>query len=328
MTSPRPPRRCFFQTILALAALGLVAGIIGCSLGEPPVTVYHGGPILTLDSTDRVVEALGVRGERIEALGTLQEVRAWGGADAREVDLQGAALLPGFIDAHGHFPGEGVYAEVVDVNSPPIGTVERMEQLVERLRKKAASTDPGEWVGGMGYDDTQLAEGRHPTREDLDRVSTEHPVAVLHISGHLAAVNSLALEQFGFGPETPDPPGGRIQRDADGNPNGVLEENAGEPAMAKVLQPGALGALAMLREAGRRYSAAGVTTAQSGYMAQELTPLLWASRLGVIPIRLVLWPGMEFADEILAGNAELESYDEDWVRIGAVKLIADGSIQG
>jgi predicted amidohydrolase YtcJ len=244
------------------------------------------------------------------------------------VELDGRALLPGFIDAHGHYPGAGIYAHAADLNSPPIGQVRNLEDLVAQLRARAAREDAGDWVIGMGYDDTLLAEARHPTRTDLDRVSTEHPVAAVHVSGHLAAVNGSGLAALGIGRDTPDPAGGRIRRDAAGEPTGVLEETAMEAVMARVLRPGLTGSLAIVQEANRRTLAAGVTTAQVGYASEDLASLVWLSRLGVIPLRLVIWPGAEWMDEVLAGRSQLPSSDPLWVHFGAVKLVADGSIQG
>ena len=207
--------------------------------------------------------------------------------------------------------------------------METIDDIIERMKTQAADTSEGEWVVGMSYDDTLLAEKRHPTRADLDRISTEHPIGLIHISGHLATVNSKGLEVVGYDADTPDPEGGVIRRDASGEPDGVLEETAAEPVMGMLASPGIWNALQMMLEAGRRYAASGTTTAQSGYATGELlSGLGFASRLGLVPIRLVLWPGMETADEMLDGEASFESYDDDWVRIGRIKLIADGSIQG
>src|SRR3990172_226711 len=118
---------------LLLVALAAVATLLVLRSG-PARTVYRGGPILTLDAQDRVVEALGVEGETIRTVGSEAEVRVWAGPGARVVDLAGRALLPGFIDAHGHFPGAGAYAIAADLNSPPIGTLARMDDLVQQLR--------------------------------------------------------------------------------------------------------------------------------------------------------------------------------------------------
>jgi predicted amidohydrolase YtcJ len=303
---------------------------LGCSLGGGERTVYVGGPILTMDAEDRVVEALGVEGDRIAAVGSRAEVEAWAEGRARVVDLAGRALLPGFIDAHGHFPGAGLFAVNADLNSPPIGDVETLGDLLARLREKAEETPPGEWVIGWGYDDTLLAERRHPTRADLDRVSREHPIAILHISGHLGVLNSRGLEEAGIGPDSPDPDGGRIRRDpATGEPDGVLEETALDPVTGALLAPSLTDTWKIVREASRRYVAAGVTTAQDGYAAaSHVTGLGWMARLGLIPLRIVLWPGREVALASLEGEPVPESPDPERARVGAVKIVADGSIQG
>ena len=212
--------------LTAIAALAV--GLLWLVTIRATHVVYVGGPILTMDADDRVVEALAVDGERIAAVGTEPELRRWAAEnDADIVDLKGRALLPGFIDAHGHFPGEGLYAIHADLNSPPIGEVETIDGLVERLKTKAAEVGAGDWVVGLSYDDSLLAERRHPTRDDLDRASTEHPIVAWHISLHFASVNSQALELLGIDANSKDPDGGVIVRHAGSRePNGVLEENA------------------------------------------------------------------------------------------------------
>src|SRR5262245_35648576 len=202
------------RTALAPGAALPGAAAAAWSRWPPARPVYLGGPILTIDANDRVVEALGVEGARIAAVGSREEVLAWAAGRARVVDLGGHALLPGFIDAHGHFPGSGITAVYVDLSPPPVGDVASLDGVVERLRARAAQKAPGEWVVGWSYDDTLLDERRHPTRADLDRASSAHPIVAWHISGHLCAVNSAALEKLGIDAATPDPPGGRIRRDA------------------------------------------------------------------------------------------------------------------
>jgi len=314
---------------LTVAALALVLGI-ALVVRSPQRVVYRGGPVLTMDGQGRVVDALAIVGDRIAAVGSDADVRPFIEDGARVVDLQGRALLPGFIDAHGHFPGAGIYAVLVDLNSPPIGDVDDIEDLVARMAARAARSDPGDWVVGMGYDDTLLAERRHPTRADLDRASGDHPVAVWHISGHLASANGLALERLGIDRSTPDPEGGRIRRDAaTGEPDGVLEESAVASLQAQLLQPSLLDSLRVVRRASEIYLAAGVTTAQNGYASTtHIRGLAWLSRLGLLPLRVVLWPSEEAAEALRDGSFALAAPDPRWVRLGAVKLIADGSIQG
>src|SRR6185369_16034800 len=113
---------------------------------------------------------------------------------AAVTDLAGKTLLPGLYAAHDHFPGAGTVAVLqVDLNSPPIGKMLSIADVVAALKSKARTTAPGQWITGRGYDDTLLKEKRHPTRYDLDQVSTEHPIWITHISGHLGVANSRAL---------------------------------------------------------------------------------------------------------------------------------------
>ncbi len=313
--------------LLLLVALGY---LLWLDLRPPGRTLYFGGPIVTLGGDGDGVSAVLVAGDRILAVGSEAELSEQAGPNVRRVDLAGRALLPGFIDAHGHFPGEGVFAVMVDLNSPPIGTIGTLDELVARLRERASEKSADEWVVGMGYDDTLLAEGRHPTREDLDRASSEHPILITHISAHLAVLNSRGLELAGIDSQTPDPEGGVIRRiGGSAEPDGVLEESALELLADAAPTPGLMDGIRIVREASRRYVAAGVTTAQSGYTAKPLMQLLpLMVRTGLAQVRLVLWPGMEVVDQRLDDGENWESYDEQWVRGGAVKLIADGSIQG
>lgn len=316
-----------FGLVIAIGA-ALAAGVV---LWVRPAAhvAYLGGPILTMDADDRVVSGLATEGDRIVEVGDEAAIRDWAERHgARVVELEGRALLPGFVDAHGHFPGAGLSAIAADLNAPPIGTTRTIEDLVAALAREAERRGADDWVFGLGYDDTLLAERRHPTRADLDRVSETRPVVALHVSGHLAAVNSAALERLGIGPETPDPEGGRIRRDASGAPDGVLEESAAEEATRALASPGLLDAVRTIRRAAEIYLAAGVTTAQNGFATpQQLRALVWAERLRLLPLRLVLWPGEEAGDALLDGSLT-PPRDDPWVAIGAVKLIADGSLQG
>ena len=317
--------------VIVVAALVLVVGAVLLRvLDRPGAKLYVGGSIVTMDPQNRVVEALAVDGDRIVSTGSRAELRAWAeDAGAEVIDLEGRTIVPGFIDAHGHFPGAGLTAVFVDLNSPPIGSVESIENLVTLLSQRAAETPEGEWILGIGYDDTLMLEQRHPTRHDLDRVSTRHPIGVLHISGHLGVANTSALEVSGISAETPDPPGGLIRREDDGGrPNGVLEETATQPITSRLV-PGFMDVLRMLERAKELYLEQGVTTAQSGATAAGLVRLFdWASWLGLVPLRLIVWPTPAAADSLLTGELEAGQWDPLRLRVGAVKMIADGSIQG
>lgn len=308
------------------APLILLTFVLACGSER---TVYYGGPILTMNSANQIVEAVGIEGDRIAAVGSRVDVLDWAGDGARIIDLEGRAIVPGFVDAHGHFPGEGIYSKVIDLNSPPIGAVEKLDDIIALLALRAAETSAGEWVVGMSYDDTLLAEDRHPTREDLDRVSTTHPIAIIHVSGHLAVVNSMALESVGLDRNSKDPDGGVLQRGPDGELTGVLEENAMNFVQERILSPSPIESLRIVREGNRRVVAQGVTTVQNGLTpASLITAIQWMVRLGFVTPRIVLWPDMQVADAVLAGEMTLPEASGPDLWIGAIKLIADGSIQG
>jgi predicted amidohydrolase YtcJ len=267
-----------------------------------PDRLFLNATVLTLDPAERVAEGVAVAGDRIVATGSPRELRARAAAGAREIDLGGGTLIPGFVDAHSHMVMVGdndLYA--VDLNSPPIGEVKTLADLVARLRSRADATPAGEWVVAAGYDDTLLMEGRHPTRADLDRASTAHPIVARHVSGHLAAANSRALALGEVTRETPDPAGGVIRRDASGEPDGVLEESALFAVLGRIPPRSPEQRIAAVERGARVYAERGLTTAQR--------------------------PGPDAMQRVRDGSLELET-PVDRLTPGAIKLFADGSIQG
>lgn len=323
--------------VFAAVAAALVIGFsvligIAIRLPQPPQQqLFINGTVVTMDQDNRVVQALATRGDRIEAVGSTEEIMALAGEGAEVVDLRGRTLLPGFIEAHGHFPGSGLAVVAADLNSPPIGTLTTMDEVLAALAKQAENTPAGEWVSGYGYDDTLLVEQRHPTRAELDAVSSDHPVVAMHISGHMLVANSLALAEVGIVADTPDPEGGVIGRLPDSRePNGLLEETARLGVMIKMQDMSVIDTYRLIKAAAREYAAMGVTTAQSGGVSRELaTGLSLFSKLGVIPQRLVVFPfETEFGDSLLNGEYDPCDYNGDRLVMGAIKLVADGSIQG
>lgn len=193
-----------------------------------PDVVYVGGTVITMDLAGSRAEAVAVRGDRIVVLGTRTEIEGLVGQRTRVVDPQGRVLVPGFYAPHDDFPGAGNLAlHLVDLNSPPMGPIETIDDLVKALAARAETVPEGTWIVGRGYDDTLLKEKRHPTRHDLDRASTVHPTWIRHTSGHLGVGNSLALEMAGLDETTPAPEDGVIRKDpSTGEPTGVFEERA------------------------------------------------------------------------------------------------------
>ena len=178
--------------------------------------------VLTLDRSRPRAEAVACNGERIVAVGSSSDIGGLPSRGADIIDCKGLTLLPGFNDAHCHLPGLARRLQDLDCSpqyAPSIAS------LRERVRQRASSLLPGAWVRGFGYDDLEMAEGRHPDRHDLDSASPDHPVWLEHRSGHASVLNSAALELAGISIDTPDPPGGLIEREAaTGEPTGRLFE--------------------------------------------------------------------------------------------------------
>ncbi|HEV2665151.1 MAG TPA: amidohydrolase family protein, partial [Blastocatellia bacterium] len=192
-------------------------------------TIYTNGVIITVNDAQPSAEAVAVKDGRILAVGAGDDVMRHRGASTEVVDLKGRTMIPGFVDGHSHICDYGMLWRYPTLNPPPVGEVRSIDDIVAKMREfvEKKKVPRGAAVFGNGYDDSMLAERRHPTREDLDRVSTEHPVVIVHASGHLGSANTLALEKVGFVKDAPNPKGGLIRCDLQtGEPTGVVKEQA------------------------------------------------------------------------------------------------------
>ena len=295
----------------------------------PALQVWINGTVITADADNRIASALAIKAGEIVAVGDKAAMQPWLEQGAELIDLEGKTVLPGFVEAHGHFPGIGLYAIFADLNAPPIGKIKTLDSLLSELRSYAAKTPAGKPIVGLGYDDTLLREQRHPTRQELDGVSSDHPIYIIHVSGHMGVLNGAALTAQNIDEETAIPAGGEIQRDADGELNGLLTETAFLPIFKKLTHLGQFDQLKVTRSAVAKYASEGVTTVQNGLaITQHIKGLKLASKLGLVPQRIVLWPDQLEALELLEREQALATGDGNKVHIGAIKFQADGSIQG
>jgi predicted amidohydrolase YtcJ len=314
----------------------LVTGLFFASCGgseptEPADTIYHGGPIVTVDDDNSTAEALAVRDGRIVAVGSEDGIMAMRASTTDVVDLEGRTLAPGFVDGHAHVAQFGIQAIGANLLAAPDGEVETVEDLVAALQRWAAD-NPQEIerfgvIFGVGYDDAVL--GRHPTRDDLDQVSTDVPVLAGHISGHFSAVNSAGLELFGYSADSEDPPGGVIRRRAGSRePNGVLEELASIPKMMAALSPRTSEDALYTFERGVGLAKSfGYTTAQEGRaFAPTHQGLVTAAEAGLFDIDVVSY--IDYTDrQIIDGPWHTDDYGNGY-RVGGLKITLDGSPQG
>ncbi len=199
---------------------------------QTPDTILIDGKILTVDAKDSVVEAVAIAKGKIVAVGSSAEIQRRAGPATRVIDLHGLTATPGLIDTHGHYAASGVD----ELFSVVLNDVQRVSDAVEKIRERAATLKPGEWLVGAGWDEGKLAEHRYLLASDLDKVSPNNPVWLMHTTGHYGVANSYALRLAHITASTPDPPAGTIDRDAQGRPTGVLKESA-KDLMVKLTPP-------------------------------------------------------------------------------------------
>lgn len=311
---------------LALAAC-IVAGAFAASApaladSRPAadLIVTH-ARVWTNDPARPEAEAFAVLGERIVAVGSNDEIAAWRGPATRALDAGGRRVLPGFDDAHVHLVDGSqrlTQVKLKDADSPA--------EFARRIAAQARALPAGEWILGGDWDDQAFAEPRLPTRHDVDAATPGHPVFVHRYDGHMALANSAALRAAGVSASTPDPAGGVIVRDARGEPTGVLKDAAMGLVQAKVPPLGREARLRALRE-GLRYAASlGVTSVQDmGSSAEDVAAYAELLERGELTLRIHAVVS-QLRWEQLAQLGLGRAFGSPWLRLGAVKGFADGSL--
>ncbi|OLC40300.1 MAG: hypothetical protein AUH43_26620 [Acidobacteria bacterium 13_1_40CM_65_14] len=325
-----PPR---LLTVAGLTLTSLVfAPMRQAPQGQPAVAdlVLTNGKIITVDGTDSIVQAIAIAAGRIVAVGPNDEIRSRVGPSTRVIDLFGRTATPGLIDTHVHF------SETDALYSVDLGVVDvkTMDDVLKRVAAAVAMRKPGEWVRGRGWDEGKLAERRYILASDLDKVAPNNPVWLMQTTGHYGVANSYALKMAEVRADTRDPPAGTIDRDANGNPTGVLKESAAG-LVTRLVPPYTReeqrqGLLKMIED----FNKEGMTGAKDpgiGQMKWDLYEELRAS--GRLTVRMfALWSGARRVED----NAEVLSHVQahpkpsdtsgDRVLIsGGVKMFMDGS---
>jgi predicted amidohydrolase YtcJ len=261
--------------VVTLLLGGVFLLVVGCS--EPdqnsdqsqqkPATlfadqVFTGGSVITMDVSKPEAEAVAVTGGKIIAVGSAEEVGTLIGDQTEIIDLSGQTLMPGFIDAHSHFSHAAGAASWANVSGAPVGDMATIADVLAEMQalKQRHSVAAGEWLIGYGYDADTLAEGRHITRDDLDRVLPDNPVLLIHVSFHGGVLNSKAFSAINYDENTPTPAGGVIVRRENSNePLGLLMETAWFPAIASLPRPAGESRFTNINKTQQHYAANGVT---------------------------------------------------------------------
>jgi len=295
--------------------------------------ILFNGKIITVDSSNTIAEAVAVKDGKILAVGSSKTILKLKGSQTEVIDLAGKTLVPGLVDGHSHFMSLGM-DNIADLNPPPVGPVKNIADIIAVLQKFKADKhlSDTDWITGSGYDQEQLAEKRHPTKEDLDAAFPTNPVVIGHVSGHMVVANSAALKASGIDSNTPNPAGGVIVRKPGTNePAGLLQEHA-SGLLKRRSGRGKLTfeeQLAQINKEQQLYASFGITTAQEGYTSFESLQLLKkAASQNALYIDIESLPGYATLDKVLNNPDYQFGILQNHLKLEGFKLIADGSPQG
>ena len=329
-----------YKKVLSAVLASSLAFMLGCKSSPTPANtadvIYTNGNILTMDDSHPSANGVAIKDGKILLVGSNEDVLKAKGDNTGVIDLGGKTMIPGFVDSHSHFSTVGLQAMSANLLPPPDGAVQSIPELQQTLRDYIATSSmvkAHNLVIGMNYDDSQLAELRPPTRQELDAVSTDIPILIVHQSGHIGVFNSKALQMAGITAKSTNPLGGVIVREADGKtPNGVLQENAFFGVVFNMLPKFTPEeTLAQLQAGQQIYLANGFTTVQDGKTDPVNLKVLPAmAQVGLLKVDLVSYADLAVIGEdapVLHGPLMSRTYTNHF-RIGGVKLTFDGSPQG
>lgn len=286
--------------------------------------IYYNGTILTMDQPFQV-EAVLTRNGKITAVGRTADLKKTASPSVELVDLHGQTMLPAFIDPHSHITALGQTLSLVNLE----GTTSYQE-IVKQMKNfiHVKHPTPGEWVMGFNYDHNDLKEKKHPTRALLDEISTEFPVMLTHVSGHMGVFNTLALKELGIDKNTPCPEGGKIGHDAAGEPNGYLEEAAFIQASPKIPRISLEQLCENTNKAQDIYLSYGITTVQDGLTkAGEMKILTTMAEKNMLKVDVVSYVDLKNSHQLMAENHPYTDGYRNRFRIGGYKIFLDGSPQ-
>ena len=322
--------RMAMHVCLACCALGATQAASQAVMTPKPeaghkTTFYLHAHIYTNDSKQPWAAAMAIRDDKIFCIGTISHIMLDCGAadpDAEIFQMHDKFIMPGFNDAHTHLGGAGRDKLALDLK----GT-DSIEELQQRLRAAVAKHKPGDWIVGSGWDQTRWPERRFPNRQDLDAAAPDNPVFLVHISGHVGVANSMALKRTEILPETKNPTGGEVERDADGNPTGMLKEGSAMEFVEQKIPE----ATAQERRQGielvlQELAMNGVTSAQDNSAWEDFLVYHDLKEEKKLTVRITEWlPFMAPLNELQNMRSEGGTTDP-WLKTGALKMVTDGAL--
>jgi predicted amidohydrolase YtcJ len=282
--------------------------------------ILHNADIVTMDAMQPQARVVAISDGKVLAISKFDDLQGLRCTITKVIDCQGATILPGFHDAHCHPVGFAEAMANSDMSNPTVHSIPEIQNII---RKAAKSTPAGNWIRARGYSEFYLSEKRHPNRWDLDAATNIHPVKLTHRSGHVYVLNSLGLKLAGISVDTPDPPGGIIERDMDtGEPNGLLYEMGS--FLANVIPPMSSDEIARgMRLASQQFVSLGITSVQDASARNNVqrweTLKHWKSS-GIFKPRITMMIGSE-ALHLFQDSGFKPGSGDDQINIGAVKII-------
>ena len=317
------------SALVGLAAVSAIASAL--ARAQPPADlILVNGTVITVDAADSIAEGVAVAGGKIVAVGTSGAIRALANSRTQTIDLRGRTVTPGLIDTHVHFSET---ADLFSINLSDVA-ITKIDDVVKRVAERVATAKGGEWIRGSGWDEGKLAERRYVLASDLDKVAPNNPVWLEHTTGHYGVANSYALKLAEVRKGTPDPPAGTIDRDAQGNPTGVMKESA-QGLVTRLVPPFTRdqqrqGLVKMIED----FNKEGMTGAKDPGIGQEKWDLYEELlKEGKLTVRIfALWSGARRVEDNAQVLARVQAHPKpavttgDGVLIsGGVKMFMDGS---
>ncbi|MCS6804166.1 MAG: amidohydrolase [Acidobacteriota bacterium] len=318
-------RRASIRLIIGFMTVSLILPAFGASAQRPSAdVVLHNAKIITMNRAQPQAQAIAIVGDRIVAIGSNRQIKRWIGPATRIIDVQGKLVIPGLIESHGHMLGIGQAKLALDL----VGTTSEA-QIAEMVAARAAQTPPGEWVLGRGWDQNDWPQKQFPTFHSLSRAAPDHPVYLTRIDGHAGWANERAMQLAGLNRNTPDPPGGRIIRDEQGNPTGVLIDRAQGLVTSKIPPPSRERQKQALLLAMQECVAAGLTSFHDAGTSREVIDLykelLSENRLAIRVYVMLAGADRSLLADYFKRGPEIGLGDRR-LTIRAIKLIADGAL--
>ncbi|MBN2071791.1 MAG: amidohydrolase [Candidatus Krumholzibacteriota bacterium] len=286
-------------------------------------SLYYNGQFYTMKAAGHVVEAVAISGDRIIAAGSSEELAGLCNAATKRYDLKGLCVIPGLVDAHAHFNGYALGRESIDLT----GTSSLVE-ISAMVSDRARRLEKGEWIKGRGWDQNDWSDQHFPGKKEIDEISPGNPVFLVRVCGHAAIVNSPALVLAGIDRNTPDPPGGKIIHGSDGEPTGLLIDEALELVRVKIPSPGRDEKKRLYREAALECLSVGLTGVHEMGISAETASIYREMYIAEeLPVRLtVYYQNNEVSLDSLLDEGPMRGFAGHHFEVAGVKFYSDGSL--